>query len=445
MNVLNSNTKQHGVGLIEILIVLVVLVIGWAAIAALQGKLMSGTSVSKARNEALELAREKTEELRNSIEMGQYSAVMGAGLVNDSANPIGGVNATFERSWFITDVTLDNPAPVPDVAVDTVKQLVMTVTWDNNAGVSESVTLNSMIGYSDAIKMVSLVTGGSGVAGEVTANVLSAIEGPGKGVSIVDTALSDEGDPSDPADDLFTGKDDFGNLVVYQGQSALPSFVELTVFGGKILKFTGNIYYDSSDPYVRATSPSFCATFVQDGYSACGLAAPASGFKCARYVCYASGDCSNGGDGCVGDLTKLPDLNGGWFGKIGDFFPDLANAQSFPTICMGDLNNKAARFYASERVNPGSNTGFAFEGINTSFECSDTLISKPNDSGCSTLVGKLKTAGINVDPNAVPEEIADSRVIRPLAVGDTNDVLAASTYNNPNGVFANFCPPPPTP
>ena len=48
MNILNKNRKQRGVGLIEILIVLVVLVIGGAAIAALQGKLMSGSANSRA-------------------------------------------------------------------------------------------------------------------------------------------------------------------------------------------------------------------------------------------------------------------------------------------------------------------------------------------------------------------------------------------------------------
>ncbi len=129
---MKNQSKQHkerGVGLIEILIVLVVLVIGWAAIAALQGSLMSGTSLSKARNEALELAREKTEEMRNSIEKGQYVADLTTG--SDAA--INGVNAIFTRSWVLADVDINGDGVVEDC----VKQLVYDVAWANNEGMTE--------------------------------------------------------------------------------------------------------------------------------------------------------------------------------------------------------------------------------------------------------------------------------------------------------------------
>jgi len=173
MNIVIRKRKENGVGLIEILIVLVVLVIGWAAIAALQGKLISGTSASKARNEALELAREKTEELRNAVEKGQYVS----DLVNTGgmsvAESISGVNATFSRSWLLADA--------PDgTAVDSLKKLVMEVTWKNNEGGDEAVVLNSMIAYADALSMGSLATGGSDdVGGLVTPNSQTASDVPG--------------------------------------------------------------------------------------------------------------------------------------------------------------------------------------------------------------------------------------------------------------------------
>ena len=199
------------------------------------------------------------------------------------------------------------------------------------------------------------------------------------------------------------------------------------------------IYYDSSAPYVRATSPSYCTTFTQRQQD-CGIDNRSS-IECARYVCYMGGDCSNGGDGCpTPDADNpLPDLNGGWYGKIGDFFPGLSNANQFPTICMGDSTNVPARLYYTKRVNPGSTTGYSREGINTSFECHNTLIATPNDSACRDLIGELAEYGIFVDPDAEPGQVADHQIIRPMAADGTNTVLAATNNDYSNGVFPNHC------
>ena len=180
MNNLNARRKENGVGLIEILIVLVVLVIGWAAIAALQGKLISGSSASKARNEALGLAREKTEEMRNSIEKGQYvSDLLNTGGMS-APESITGVNATFNRSWLLGDS--------PDgIAVGSLKEVIVKVSWTNNEGGIEDVVLYSMIAFSDAIKMASLLTGGSDdVGGSASPNSRTATEVPFReGIGIV--------------------------------------------------------------------------------------------------------------------------------------------------------------------------------------------------------------------------------------------------------------------
>ena len=172
MKVLNRSHKESGIGLIEVLIVLVVLVIGWAAIAALQGKLISGSSASKARNEALGLAREKTEELKNSIEKGRYVIDLAAGIaiLDTDNNPIAGTYGTFTRKWDLVAVSLDGAtADVHDgirgvegshaKAVQAVKflvetgtptQIIMTI-MNENAG-----QINNMIRLAEELKASSL-------------------------------------------------------------------------------------------------------------------------------------------------------------------------------------------------------------------------------------------------------------------------------------------------
>ena len=310
MKILNKARRQNGVGLIEILIVLVVLVIGWAAIAALQGKLISGTSITKARNEALELAREKTEEMRNTIEKGLYVA----DLVS-STDAISGVNATFNRSWGFSDVDIDADGTDEDF----VKKLAMTVTWQNNEGAAENVVLNSIITFPNKLAIASYATGGTGNVGSPgVPNSATATEEP-TGIPIKSGVVDEIGDPNKTSDDVSTGVDDDGNLIVYTGTQNVDN-VKLTVYGGVIHKLKGIIFYDSPDPYVRASSPSFCTTFSHTKL-ACGIPSPSSKIDCAEYVCYVGGDCKNGGTPCTqtaAERDKLPDLNGGWWGKIGE-------------------------------------------------------------------------------------------------------------------------------
>jgi hypothetical protein len=346
-------------------------------------------------------------------------------------------------------VDIDGDSTVENTELH-LKQLTMNVGWTDNENQAQSVVLNSMITYTDSFKVASYATGGSGERPLAPPGRDSATEGPGVPGTITPGTLDEEGDPNDTTDDIYYGTDSNGNLVVYRS-SPTANNVELTVYGGKIIKFSGTIYYDSSTPYVRATSPSFCA-FFEMSKAECGITFNGSQINCGRYACYAGGDCSNGGDGCPVSqdaLDALPDdLNGGWYGKVGDFFPGLANAQQYPTICMGDSIDVAARLYVTERDIGDPvvvdevivSTGTEREGINTSFECQDVLISEPNDSACSGMLEELIVDyGIKVNPNAVPNEIADHQVIRDLGLNDTNVVLAATNNSVDNGVFPNFC------
>ena len=114
--------KQNGVGLIEVLIATVVIAIGLLAVASLQGEFLSSSGGSKIRSEALTLAQQKIEELKNNINLAEYNAIPNsADVVADAANPITGTNTSFTRSWVI-DVggSADR------------KNISVTVSWDND-------------------------------------------------------------------------------------------------------------------------------------------------------------------------------------------------------------------------------------------------------------------------------------------------------------------------
>jgi len=128
---------QKGIGLIEVLITTVVVAVGLLAVASLQGKFISSSGESKIRSEALVLAEQKLEQFRNTVAMTNsnvpatgYNDILITGAFSDTGNPIVGTNASFTRSWTITDVA---PPVPPFAAGDTnLKRVSVQVGWDGN-------------------------------------------------------------------------------------------------------------------------------------------------------------------------------------------------------------------------------------------------------------------------------------------------------------------------
>ena len=191
--------------------------------------------------------------------------------------------------------------------------------------------------------------------------------------------------------------------------------VVFTAFGGTLLRFDGNVYVDQNKAetvLVKGTSPAYCAQ--QENTSACD----GTDLRCIEYVCYASGDCTNGGGDCpTGDALDamgLPDLNGGWYGKVGYYFPEEASA-NFPTICLGKTggvdNEVTARSYFSERT---VGNQLWREGINQSHGCHKIIIT---ESSCDAQYDKLVPGGV------VWNSFVEHEVIRPLTSAEVNSVL----------------------
>lgn len=100
--------KQTGMGLIEVLITAVIVGLGILAVASLQGKLMGETASNKARSEAMQLANQKMEQLRDTLQKSQYDTICSAittGYPNCSyleSAIITGSNENFFRYWNVT-------------------------------------------------------------------------------------------------------------------------------------------------------------------------------------------------------------------------------------------------------------------------------------------------------------------------------------------------------
>lgn len=99
--------KHKGIGLIEVLITTLVVAVGLLAVASLQGNLMGTSGLNRARSEAMQLAQQKLEQLRDSIERGAETSTT-AGEYNAITNGIDaeivGANENFYRYWLVDNL-----------------------------------------------------------------------------------------------------------------------------------------------------------------------------------------------------------------------------------------------------------------------------------------------------------------------------------------------------
>ncbi|MCB1635304.1 MAG: prepilin-type N-terminal cleavage/methylation domain-containing protein [Xanthomonadales bacterium] len=180
--ILLSKHRQRGVGLIEILIALVVLAIGFLALAALQGAVTRNAADSRARAAATLLASEKLEELRSFtasrsdangdgvpdliIDLDGDGIGDAVGLSfdqmvsgNDTPAEIDGAQAGFAytRNWTVTACTMDPTAAVDCAGVtfadaDFIRASVQVV-WTSveNAGQTDEIMVHDLISSSSPL------------------------------------------------------------------------------------------------------------------------------------------------------------------------------------------------------------------------------------------------------------------------------------------------------
>ena len=136
----------HGFALIEALVAMLVVSFGMLAVAGFQTTLSLNADVAKQRTEATRLAQEKMEKLRTFSNLTIYGnqMVSSSETITSIANTT--TNATFTRSWGITNA--GNP--------DTGRSVVVTVSWTDRAGNTQQVQLTSHVSATDPLLVGSL-------------------------------------------------------------------------------------------------------------------------------------------------------------------------------------------------------------------------------------------------------------------------------------------------
>jgi Tfp pilus assembly protein PilV len=135
---------QVGFSLIEAMIAFAIVAIGLLAVTQFQASVLQSNAVARSRSEALHLAQEKIESLRNIRDEQEFATKLGTATTGTDQTVRG--YATYEVNWEISPKT--NP-PRAIVAVE--------VSWTDADGETQRVNLITEIAEINAHKVGSLL------------------------------------------------------------------------------------------------------------------------------------------------------------------------------------------------------------------------------------------------------------------------------------------------
>lgn len=131
--------SEHGVGLVEAMVALLVLGLGMLTFVALQVKLRLGADLARQRAEALQLAQAELETLRAAPGLAAFDT-LGPALA--TTGPPGTVTFSVARGV----------APVPGTSASapaTLRDVSVTVSWRDRAGQAQAVVLRTQLARAD--------------------------------------------------------------------------------------------------------------------------------------------------------------------------------------------------------------------------------------------------------------------------------------------------------
>lgn len=127
---MRKSGKASGFTLLEVLIAVMIIGVGFMAAASMQGTSVSGNSRSAYMTAATYLAEDKLEELRNT----DYMAITQAGSPENNIDELGAAGGIYSRSWTVVN---DSPGLL-------MKTVAVTVNW-NERGASHTLTMYTVI------------------------------------------------------------------------------------------------------------------------------------------------------------------------------------------------------------------------------------------------------------------------------------------------------------
>lgn len=129
--------NQRGVSVIEALVAFLVMAFGMLALAGMQITLRGGSDIAKQRSEAVRLAQEKMERLRD---FEQLATATGRDAYNDVVT-----EAQSNVTGFSSNATFQIATSVATRTDPDRKDLTVTVNWSDRSGSLQSVSLDSVI------------------------------------------------------------------------------------------------------------------------------------------------------------------------------------------------------------------------------------------------------------------------------------------------------------
>ena len=308
-----KNRANKGFGLVEVLIAVLILAIGFLGVAKLQTTTLANSAENKSRYEALAIASSRLEELRNYsgtvTNAEEFATAYGAtaGYVNDTA--IAGKIADYTRREKISQN-------------GTTMALAVQVGWTDETGAAREVELDTGITWQNPRLASDFLT----------TQAAPLVDSPtgrahlGEGVLPDNSIKQENGDGTDVAD---LGNGDLGLI---SGDSIVLTLEDACVSGNCIdfVKINGRVYIDTAtqanlkpgEVFVQASNAAFCQRFYIDGSGdpvevdddTTTVPLTASGdYAYFDYRCY---------------------LGGGWHGNIGILL--AAGVSQNDKVCMGD-------------------------------------------------------------------------------------------------------------
>jgi len=153
----HSLEAERGFTLIEAVVAALLFALALLGLAQLQGTMTLFASDSRMRTQALNLAQQKMEDLRQFSHQSDYYA-----LPCDGSDTPSGTNTSFNRTWTL------NPCPHPPDTTNEApyKQANVTVKWTDPKGQEQTVQLTSYISRNDPVREgVTLIASGGGGGG----------------------------------------------------------------------------------------------------------------------------------------------------------------------------------------------------------------------------------------------------------------------------------------
>ena len=130
--------NQEGAGLVEVLVAMIILAIGFLVLIKFQADLSRGVSSVSQQLEAKAIAEDKINELRHFIAIKASTGTPAYENIASGSSSVTKSSTTYTVNWTVTEVS-DPPYKV----------IRVIVSWTDQTNTAQSITIDSIIGEID--------------------------------------------------------------------------------------------------------------------------------------------------------------------------------------------------------------------------------------------------------------------------------------------------------